>query len=92
MTVRSTVVRKNVLRRYDWVVEMVTLHLGGWPFCGQEPVRTFLEGQNNGFRQGFPDALGRANELVSDLVDGMLMVVMRCLGAWAPVSRCMPRQ
>ena len=92
MTVGSTVVRKNVLRRYDWVVEMVTLHLGGWPFCGQEPVRTFLEGQNDGFRQGLPAALGRANELVSDLVDGMLMVVMRCLGAWAPVSRCMPRQ
>ena len=92
MTVRSTRVRKNVLRRYDWVVEMVTLHLGGCRFCGKEPARTFLEGQNDGFRQGFPDALRRANELVSDLVDGMLMVIMRCLRAWAPVSRGMPRQ
>ena len=79
MTVRSTLVRENVLRRYDWVVEMVTLHLGGCRFCGKEPVRTFLEGQNDGFRQGFPDALRRANELVSGLVDGLLTVIMRYL-------------
>jgi len=92
MTVRSTLVRKNVLRRYDRVVEMVTLHVGGWSFGGRQTAPTFLECQNNGFRQGFPDSLGKGNELVSDLIDALLPVVMRCLRSGAPVGRQKPRQ
>ena len=34
----------------------------------------------------------KAWELVSDLVDGLLMVVMRCLRSGAPASKRRPRQ
>jgi len=92
MTVRSTVVRKNVLCRYDWVVEMVTLHLEGGHFVGRSRRERFWRAKTTASDRDFLMPLEGPNELVSDLVDGMLMVVMRCLRAWAPVSRCMPRQ
>jgi hypothetical protein len=40
---------------------------------------TFPERENHGFRQESPDALRKGNGLVSELVDGLLTVVMRCL-------------
>jgi hypothetical protein len=46
---------------------------------GRQTAPTFPERQNNGFRQESPDALRKGKELVSELVDGMLTVVMRCL-------------
>ena len=58
----------------------------------QETAPTFAERENNGFRQESPDALRKGKELVSDLVDGMLTVVMRCLGGGAPISKRKPRQ
>jgi hypothetical protein len=79
MTVWLTGVRKSDWRRDESAVETVALHLGGRLFRGRQTSPTFLERQNDGFRQGSPVALKRANELVSDLVDGMLTVVMRCL-------------
>ena len=79
MTVWLTGVRKNAWRRNDSAIEMVTLHLGEWPFRWRQPTPTFLECQNNGFRQGFSDALRKANELVSGLVDGLLTVIMSYL-------------
>jgi len=45
----------------------------------QETAPTFAERENNGFRQESPDALRKGKELVSELVDGMPTVVMRCL-------------
>ena len=79
MTVWLTGVRKNAWGRDDSAIEMVTRHLGGWPFRWRQPTPTFLECQNNGFRQGFCDALRKANELVSGLVEALLMVIMRYL-------------
>ena len=80
MTVWLTGVRKNAWRRNDSAIEMVTLHLGEWPFRWRQPTPTFLERQVNGFRQGsFLMPLGKANELVSGLVDGLLTVIMRYL-------------
>jgi len=92
MTAWLTGVRKSSWQRDDSVVEMVTLHVGGWSFGGRQTAPTFLECQNNGFRQGFPDSLGKGNELVSDLIDALLPVVMRCLRSGAPVGRQKPRQ
>ena len=45
----------------------------------QQVAPAFPERENNGFRQESPDALRKGKELVSELVDGMLTVVMRCL-------------
>jgi hypothetical protein len=92
MTVWLRGVRKGDWRRDGSGVETVALHLGGRLLRGRQMRPTFLERQNDCFRQGSPVALRRANELVSNLVDGMLMVVMRCLRSWAPASRRMPRQ
>jgi hypothetical protein len=91
MTVWLTGVRKSARRR-DWsAVATVTLHLGGRLLRGGQTVPTLPERQNNGFRQGFPDALRKGKEMVSDLVDGRLTVVMRCLRRGAPVSKRKPR-
>jgi hypothetical protein len=79
MTVWLTGVRKSDGRRDESAVETVAFHLGGSLFRGRQTSPTFLECRNDGFRQGSPVALRRANELVSDLVGGMLTVVMRCL-------------
>jgi hypothetical protein len=78
MTVWLTGVRKSSWQRDDSAVKMVTLHVGGWSFGGRQTAPTFLEGQNDGSRQGSPVALRRADEL-GDLIDGTLIVVMRCL-------------
>ena len=72
-------VRKSDWRLDESAIETVALHLGGRLFRGRRTSPTFVERQNDGFRQGSPVALRRADELVSDLVDGMLTVVMRCL-------------
>jgi hypothetical protein len=45
----------------------------------QQVAPAFPERENNGFRQESPDALEKGKELVSELVDGRLTVVMRCL-------------
>ena len=55
------------------------------PPVGRVTVSWAADGANvsgetkNSFRQGFPDALRKSKEMVSDLVDGRLTVVMRCL-------------
>ena len=87
-----TGVRKSSWQRDDSVVEIVTLHAGGWSFGRRQTAPTFAGCQNNGFRQGFPDSLGKGNELVSDWIDAWLPVVMRCLRSGAPVSKQKPRQ
>jgi len=92
MTVRSTVVRKNVLGPYDWVVEMVTLHSGGWPFLLAGAGAEVSRGPKQRLPAGISCAVRRANELVSDLVDGMPIVITRCLRAREPVSRRMSQQ
>jgi hypothetical protein len=79
MTVWLTGVRKSAWRWDGSAVEIVTLRLGGRLFRGRQRAPTFPERENNGFRQEFPDALRKGKKLVSDLVDGMLTVVMRCL-------------
>ena len=79
MTVWLMRVRGRDWRRDESAVETVGLHLGGRLFRWRQTAPMFLEGQNDGSRQGSPVALKRAKELGSDLIDGMLIVVMRCL-------------
>ena len=80
MMVWLTGVRARDWHRDESAVETVGLCLRGWLFRWRQTVPMFLEGsQNDGFRQGSPDALRKANELGSDLIDDMLIVVMRCL-------------
>ena len=46
---------------------------------GWRPESVFLVRQNQVFRQGFPLALVRTNELDNESVDGAFMALMRCL-------------
>ena len=69
------------------MTKIITLPLGRVMLRGCQPKLAFLEGQGQGIRQGFPVGLMRTGELDMDLVDGVFLVVMRCLGSWVPVSK-----
>lgn len=63
------------------VTRIITLPPGRVMERGCRPKRVFVESRGRGFRQGFPVALMRTSELGSDLVDGVFVTVMRCLGS-----------
>jgi hypothetical protein len=61
------------------VTNIINLALGKVILRGCQAKPAFLEGQGHGIRQGFPVGLMRTGELDVDLVDGVFLVVMRCL-------------
>jgi hypothetical protein len=69
------------------MVEIMALPLGRAMSRGCRPEPEVLRCKHQRSRQGFPVALMRTSELDMDLVDGVFLVVMRCLGSWAPVSK-----
>ena len=63
------------------MTKIITLPLGRVILRGCQPKPAFLEGQGHGIRQGFPVGLMRTSELDMDLMDGVFLLVMRCLGS-----------
>ena len=63
------------------MTKIITIPLARVILRGCQPKPAFLEGQGHGIRQGFPVGLMRTGELDIDLVDGVFLVVMRCLGS-----------
>lgn len=91
MAVRLTGAGESHWRPDRSAVEMVTLPLGRVTISWLAPGANGWARQNADAGQGYPVALGRANKLGSDVIEGMLMAVMKCLRSWAPVSKRMRR-
>jgi hypothetical protein len=83
---------ENVWPGRNAVEEVITFPLGRGTSRVWQPASTVPVRQNAGLRQALPVTPMRANELGSDLVDCVLMAVMKCLRAWAGVGKHRPRQ
>ena len=81
-----------ICRRDNLGAEIIALPFGRAMSRGWRPEAAILKRRNRRGRQGFPVACVRTGELGNNLVDGMLMAVMRYLRSWAPASKRRPQR
>src|ERR1035438_3738824 len=83
---------ESISRRDNWVAEIIALPLGRAMSRGWRLKPAVLRRRDQRSRQGFPVGFARPSESGNDLVNCMLMAVMRYLRSWAPANKRRPQQ